>query len=77
MAITHGVGGTAITGDDIQVFHLLQLKHAMRLEMKGMRHSRGSVFAYVKRTFNLKGNKQRVYDQFIAMHPMLEQTKEN
>ena len=53
-----------ITGkDNIEMFRLLQMKSAIALEIKGLKHSRGSVYALVKKEFNLKGNKQKVYDQ--------------
>ena len=53
-----------ITGNDnIEMFRLLQMKSALALEIKGLKHSRGSVYALVKKEFNLKGNKQKVYDQ--------------
>ncbi len=53
-----------ITGkDNIEMFRLLQMKSALALEIKGLKHSRGSVYALVKKEFNLKGNKQKVYDQ--------------
>lgn len=49
----------------LERFRLLQLKYAMRLELKGLRHSRlGSVIAKVKKAYGFRGNKQRVYDQF-------------
>lgn len=50
---------------DPEMFNLLQLKYALKLELVGMRHSQGSAYAAIKRRFNLKGNKQRVYDQFV------------
>ena len=53
-----------ITGkDNIEMFRLLQMKSALALEIKGLKHSRGSVYALVKKEFNLKGNKQKVFDQ--------------
>lgn len=53
------------TSIDPKVFHLLQLKHALALEAKGMKLRQGSVYAHVKRKFGFKGNKQRVYDQLV------------
>jgi hypothetical protein len=53
-----------ITGkDNIEMFRLFQMKSALALEIKGLKHSRGSVYALVKKEFNLKGNKKKVYDQ--------------
>lgn len=58
------------TPQGVEAFHLLQLKYALKLEIKGLKHSQGSVYAYIKNRFNLKGNKQRVYDQFCDMHSL-------
>lgn len=61
-------GGLVITGpESISLFRLLSLKGALKLEMLGMTHSRGSVYALVKAEFGLKGNKQAVYDQFVKI----------
>jgi hypothetical protein len=45
---------------DIKRFHMLAQVHALRLEAIGLKHSRGSVLAHVKRTYGLKGNRQAV-----------------
>lgn len=45
----------------------LTLRRALMLEIKGMKHSRGSAYATIKREFNLKGNKQSVLEQFTDM----------
>ena len=57
-----------ITGaDKIRVARLITLKHALSLEIKGLgRHGR-SVYSIVKEEFGLKGNKQKVYDQFVEL----------
>lgn len=53
------------TQEGIQMFHLLQLKYAMKMELQGLRHSSGrSVCAHVKRLYGYKGNKQAVFDQY-------------
>ena len=39
---------------NVTVFQLLQWKHAVALEAKGLKVSRGSVSAHVKRQFGLK-----------------------
>ncbi len=41
---------------------------AIKLELKGLKHSRGSVAAAVKRHYGFKGNKQKVYDQLAALY---------
>ena len=50
----------------VQGFRLLQLKYALKLEIKGLRHSRGSVYAHVKREFGFRGNKSKVLAQLEA-----------
>jgi hypothetical protein len=34
------------------------------LEIKGLKFSRGSIYAHIKRAYNLKGNKEKVLKQF-------------
>lgn len=49
-------------------YRMIALKHALRLEMLGMRRSRGpSAFAIIKKEFGLKGSKQSVFDQYSKM----------
>lgn len=56
---------TVLTGNGVYAFHYLAQRSAMRLELKGMKHSSGrSVIAHVKREHGFKGNRQKVYDQF-------------
>jgi hypothetical protein len=45
----------------------MTLRQALKLEVLGMKHSRGSVFALIKREFGLKGNKKSVLEQFSAL----------
>ena len=52
------------TPEQIEGFRLLTLYHALKLETLGLKHSRGSVYALIKKQFGLKGNKQSVLDQF-------------
>ena len=49
--------------NDIKRFHMLAQLQALRLEAMGLKHSRGSVLAHVKRTYGLKGNRQNVMIQ--------------
>lgn len=46
-----------------EFYRMLTMRSALRLEVLGMRHSRGSVYALVKREFGFRGNKQAVLDQ--------------
>lgn len=52
---------------DPEMFHLIRLKYALALEIKSMHHSRGSVYAHVKRVFNLRGSKPSVYAQLVTI----------
>lgn len=40
---------------------------ALRLEILGLRHSGGSVYALCKREYGLRGNKQSVLNQLTSM----------
>jgi hypothetical protein len=56
------------TSDGIQAFHMLSQYHAAKLELKGLKHSSGrSVIAHIKRTYCLKGNRQKVVTEFESM----------
>jgi len=50
-----------------ELFNMLAQKAALRLEIKGLKMSRGSVYAHIKRTYGLRGNKQSVYTQFCEL----------
>ena len=56
-----------ITGRNIDRFRLLVLKHGLMMEIKGMKKTRPSCYSVIKKEFNLKGNKQKVYDQFCEL----------
>jgi len=63
---------------DVGFFHLLQLRSALGLEIKGLKHSKGSAYAYIKKEFGYKGNKQKVYDQLNnKINEIKEQKNEN
>lgn len=52
----------------IMVYNMARLRTALKLEIAGMRVSRGqTAYAMIKERFGLKGSKQKVYDQFSAM----------
>lgn len=50
--------------ESIQMYRLLTMYQMLKLEIKGMKHSRGSVYALIKKEFGLKGTKQNVLEQF-------------
>jgi hypothetical protein len=53
-----------ITGKrNIRIYHMLSQKYAMMLEEKGLKHSKGSVTAHVKRQYGFKGNRSSVIQQ--------------
>ena len=52
----------------IQRFHMLSQYHAAKLEGLGMRHSSGrSVTAHIKKTYGLKGSRDKVLKEFREM----------
>lgn len=60
---------SAIVLTQTRVFQYLQWKYAMRLEAIGLKNSRGSVTAHVKKAMGFKGNREKVMkqlDDFIA-----------
>ena len=55
------------TPETINAFRLLALKGALKLELVGLKARRGfSAFKTVKAEFGFKGNKQSVFDQYVA-----------
>ena len=56
-----------ITGRNIDRFRLLVLKHGLMMEIQGMQKRRPSCYSVIKEEFNLKGNKQKVYDKFCEL----------
>jgi len=54
--------------EEINRVRLIALRSALRMEMKGIRATRGfSAYATIKREFGLRGNKQKVFDQFTEL----------
>jgi hypothetical protein len=50
---------------EIQLFRLLTLRAGLRLEIRGLRVSKGrSCFAIIKQEFGLKGSREEVLEQF-------------
>ena len=49
----------------IELYQMLVLRSALKLEMLGLKMSRGrTAYAAIKQMFNLKGNRQKVLDLF-------------
>ena len=56
---------TLDTPEKIQMAKYLTMRSGLQLEIKGMRLTRGlSCYKMIKDRFGLKGNKQKVLDQF-------------
>ena len=49
--------------EDVNMFRLLTLKHALRLETKGLKRHGRTVYAIVKSEFGFRGSKIRVLEQ--------------
>jgi len=53
---------------EIQLFRLLTLRAGLRLEIRGLRVSKGrSCFAIIKQEFGLTGSREEVLEQFNEM----------
>ncbi len=61
--------GIVVTGEkQTRMFRLSALRSALKLELLGMRATRGvSAYAIIKREFGLRGNKKKVLDQFLKI----------
>lgn len=58
-------GGIVVTGNSISLFRMLSLRGSLRLEVRGMKRSRGpSAYSIIKDEFGLKGTKEKVLEQF-------------
>jgi len=51
------------TKPQIEGYRLCAMRAALKLEILGIKHSRGSVYALIKRQFGFRGNKQSVLEQ--------------
>lgn len=65
-------GGVILdTPADINFFQVATQCSALKLETLGLRHSRGSVYAFCKKHYGFKGNKEKVLAQMVAMKEKL------
>lgn len=54
--------------ENITIYQLIQWKHAIRLEAKGMKHSSGrSVTAHAKRQLGIRGSREKVLAHVEAL----------
>ena len=63
----HGGGGISVDKESIPFYRMLQLRGALRLEIKGIKSRRFSAYAIIKREFGLKGSRQWVLEQFCQL----------
>ena len=54
----------ADTHDKIEMYRLLSLKGALRLEIVGLKRRGRSAYALIKDEFGFKGNREKVLEQF-------------
>ena len=69
MAIEVSAAGTVITGEHIELYRLLALKAALKLEMKGMKRHGRSAYSILK-SEGYMGNKAKVLNElenYISM----------
>ena len=53
--------------DNIDMYRLITMKHALKLEIYGMTRRGRSVYSIIKDEFKLKGSKKKVLDQFCKI----------
>lgn len=59
---------SAIYGEQISLYRMATLKAGLSLELKGLSKHGRSCYSVIKEEFKLKGNKQKVFDQFSEMY---------
>ena len=60
-------GTMVITGEHIPLYRLMVMASGLKLEIKGIRYSRGrTCYALAKSEFGFKGNKTKVLEQLEA-----------
>ena len=68
----------ADTPQKIELYRMLVLEKMLKLEVRGIRmtkYNQTTAYAAIKREYNLKGNKQKVYDTFKEMIEAIKQTE--
>ena len=53
--------------ENIELYRLAVLEKALKLELIGLKGRGRSAYSVIKSEFGLKGNKQKVYDQFVQL----------
>jgi len=62
------------TPEGIEMYRLLALKYALKLEIAGMKHRGGSAYAMLKREFGFRGDKAAVLAQLLALIAIKKET---
>lgn len=57
---------------EVPIFQLMQWKYGLRLEIQGLKMSRGSVYAHVKKKLGWRGNRQAILTQ---LEELIEEIK--
>jgi hypothetical protein len=67
--INTGGGGMVITGEHVDIYRLITIRHGLKIEAMGMRLTgkAPSCLSIVKREFGFKGNREKVTAQFDTM----------
>ena len=66
----------ADTPESIDMFRMIALCGALKLELLGMKSRGPSAYAIIKREYGLRGNKQSVFDQFKAIKDQAKQERQ-
>jgi hypothetical protein len=54
MTITHNAGVTVVTGDSVNLFRLISIKHQLKLEKLGMKSRGGALRPRLAKEFGLR-----------------------
>ncbi len=63
------------TGEGVNYFILCSQIAAIKLEARGMKHSRGSVTAHCKRVYGLKGNRDKILAALVELQEKMLEAK--
>lgn len=55
------------TPDGIAAWYLLSWRGRLKLEIKGLKFKDGSTYAFLKKRYGFKGNRQSVLEQYETM----------
>jgi hypothetical protein len=64
--------GFSISESSIPFYRLMLLKTQLESELNGLRFG-NSAYAIIKKEFDLKGSRQKVYDQFVEIFDKKQQ----